>query len=200
MFRLGQHVMLVSEPVPGVYTDGGPGQEPVQFNDRFTVLQILTEGCARLLSHKSGEEHIFHCPHLRPVVYNPEPAGVPRGSFNTLQALNTVVQHSWPDAMQDVLLDLERARMEREDFRQGMGPGQMRPDSSITMYQNYRGVLTACADCEQALSDIRDMAIGHLAVQADELAEYVVDRADDVLPPIDSDDESRSSAEEQSVA
>ena len=102
--------------------------------------------------------------------------------------------------MDGVLLDLERARMEREDFRQGRGPGQLIPNCRVTVDQQRRFLVQDCMESEQALMDIRDAAIRHLAVQADELAEYVVDRADDVLHTIDSDDESRSSAEEQSVA
>ena len=43
-------------------------------------------------------------------------------SYDTIQALDVVVKHGLPSAVEGVMLDLERARMEREDFRQGYGP------------------------------------------------------------------------------
>ncbi len=40
-------------------------------------------------------------------------------SHDTLQAVSLIVDPELPTAMDKVMLDLERARMEREDFRQG---------------------------------------------------------------------------------
>ena len=43
-------------------------------------------------------------------------------SSDTITALCQVIQHELPSAIESVTLDLERARMEREDFRQGNAP------------------------------------------------------------------------------
>ena len=43
-------------------------------------------------------------------------------SAETIKALCQVIQHEVPSAIECVTLDLERARMEREDFRQGNAP------------------------------------------------------------------------------
>ena len=43
-------------------------------------------------------------------------------SSDTITALCQVIQHELPSAIESVTLDLERARMEREDFRQGFAP------------------------------------------------------------------------------
>ena len=43
-------------------------------------------------------------------------------SSDTITALCQVIQHELPSAIESVTLDLERARMEREDFRQGQAP------------------------------------------------------------------------------
>ena len=43
-------------------------------------------------------------------------------SADTITALCQVIQHELPSALESVTLDLERARMEREDFRQGNAP------------------------------------------------------------------------------
>ena len=43
-------------------------------------------------------------------------------SAETIKALCQVIQHEVPSAIEGVTLDLERARMEREDFRQGNAP------------------------------------------------------------------------------
>ena len=43
-------------------------------------------------------------------------------SSDTIKALCHVIEHEVPTAIDQVTLDLERARMEREDFRQGNAP------------------------------------------------------------------------------
>ena len=43
-------------------------------------------------------------------------------STDTIQALCQVIQHEVPSAIEGATLDLERARMELEDFRQGNAP------------------------------------------------------------------------------
>ena len=43
-------------------------------------------------------------------------------STDTIKALCRVIEHEVPSAIEGVTLDLERARMEREDFRQGNAP------------------------------------------------------------------------------
>ena len=43
-------------------------------------------------------------------------------STDTIKALCRVIEHEVPTAIDAVTLDLERARMEREDFRQGNAP------------------------------------------------------------------------------
>ena len=43
-------------------------------------------------------------------------------SSDTIKALCSVIEHEVPSAIDKVTLDLERARMEREDFRQGNAP------------------------------------------------------------------------------
>ena len=59
--------------------------------------------------------------------------GAPRASYDAMRALGTVLEHEMQCAMQDVLLDLECARMEREDFRQGNGPAYLETAASPTM-------------------------------------------------------------------
>ena len=82
-----------------------------------------------LLSHKDGNNHRLSSRYLEEVRHIPEPAGRPRANFNTMQALRTVLQEEEPTALPDVKLDLERARMERGDFRQGNAPAEARRTS-----------------------------------------------------------------------
>ena len=42
------------------------------------------------------------------------------GTGSTVRALATAINHTLPDALEDVQRDLERARMELEDVRSGM--------------------------------------------------------------------------------
>ncbi len=46
----------------------------------------------------------------------------PTMDFTTVQALGAALQHELPEEFHDVMRDLERARMEREDFLQGNIP------------------------------------------------------------------------------
>ena len=125
-YQVGQQLELVEVP---------HGYDHKELGDRFTVHDVDSDGrggeLLDLLSHKTGRYTGLHAKFVRHVVYNPEPAGAPRGSFNTLQALSTVLQEELQlcvsnplksGAVTDVMRDMERARMTMEDFRQGNGP------------------------------------------------------------------------------
>ena len=126
--QAGQHVTLIPYPNGDIpYSYAFPG---TQLGDRFTV--ILADD------------------------YNPEPAGVPRASYDTVQALSTVLHYEMPSAMHDVVLDLERARMTAEDFRQGNGPCW---DSGAS----WRKHLQFGEDAHEEAEAVRDEAITALS-------------------------------------
>ncbi len=83
------------------------------------------------------------------------------GAFETMEALRVVLQEEQTHAMSDVLVQLERARMEREDFRQGGGPsniwaspGEVAPLSLLRYVENLQD--TAEDLLEEAESDESD--------------------------------------------
>ena len=116
--KVGQHVKLVWHPI---HAHLGrevpiPADHPLQYGDCSTVTASDNE-TLMLMSHKNGNSRCLAAMHVGLVTYGPEPAGAPRGSLTMLRALSDVLQHEMPSAMQDVMLDLERARMTAEDFR-----------------------------------------------------------------------------------
>ena len=56
--------------------------------------------------------------------------------------------------MDEVKLDLERARMEREDFRQHNGPAGRLPDSTLTVRQHRQHIYELRGDMHQTLEAI----------------------------------------------
>ena len=66
-------------------------------------------------------------------------------SYDTIQALDVVVKHGLPSAVEGVILDLERARMEREDFRQGYGPFNGTVNNNEPEDFDVRGMFRASA-------------------------------------------------------
>ncbi len=61
-----------------------------------------------------------------------------------------------------MLRDLERARMEREDFRQGNAPHPGSPQNSVgailTWRKEYDYLLSEVAECVEALEDVRALS------------------------------------------
>ena len=117
-FKNGQHVELWNHPWHACHPrdEPIPADCPLQYGDRFTVVEAGPTWL-QLISHKNGRARRLAAPYVAHVTYGPEPAGAPRGSFTMLRALSDVLQHEMPSAIQDVMLDLERARMTAEDFR-----------------------------------------------------------------------------------
>ena len=72
-------------------------------------------------------------------------------SYDTIQALDVVVKHGLPSAMEAVMLDLERARMEREDFRQGYSPANGTFESNEPDDNAVRELFAAAASHQQRL-------------------------------------------------
>ena len=122
-------------------------------------------------------------------------------SSDTITALCQVIQHELPSAIESVTLDLERARMEREDFRQGntVSPHVGKP-SNMTLRQHFDELSDNFDDACTILSDIRHIAKDELDGSEDKIdfALAVIEKVGDMMD--DPDDESRSSAEEESVA
>jgi len=165
--KVGQHVKLTDHPWHACHPRDVPipASSPLQYGDRFTVMEIdeqagMGDGPVLvLLSHKCGRSFRLAPQYLSHVTYGPEPAGAPRGSFTMLRALSDVLQHEMPSAMQDVILDLERARMTAEDFRQGNGPAVEIGCSRHKRWASHRQwadeAFVRLADAEEALSNIR---------------------------------------------
>ena len=152
-FQAGQHVELIPYPNGDIpYSYGFPG---TQLGDRFTVI-LADDGKLMLLPHKGGSATSVAACYCRRVEYNPEPAGVLRASYDTVQALSTVLHYEMPSAMHDVVLDLERARMTAEDFRQGNGPCW---DSGAS----WRKHLQFGEDAHEEAEAVRDEAITALS-------------------------------------
>ena len=72
-------------------------------------------------------------------------------SYDSLQALDLVVKRGLPSAMDAVMLDLERARMEREDFRQGYSPANGSFDNNEQDDSHVRDMFAAAASHQQRL-------------------------------------------------
>ena len=72
-------------------------------------------------------------------------------SYDSLQALDLVVKHGLPSAMEAVVLDLERARMEREDFRQGYSPANGTFENNEPDDNHVRDMFAAAASHQQRL-------------------------------------------------
>ena len=172
MFRPGQHVKLVSHPWNRNPANKGvpvPADCPLQLGDRFTVLKYHSGfDNVEELSHKDGSESVYCSFYLEEIKYNAEPKGVPRAHKDTLDALGMVLQNGplQNAAMEEVKLDLERARMEREDFRQGKGPAfsetmtpqYMTAELRIERTEEELHHMTTEYNCaETALDEVRDI-------------------------------------------
>ena len=72
-----------------------------------------------VLWHKLGIEGFHYDRELRVYVNPADAPGRSQGAFATMQALRVVLQEEEPHAMEEVLRELERARMKAEDFAQG---------------------------------------------------------------------------------
>ena len=160
--KVGQHVKFVWHPM---HAHLGrevpiPADNELQYGDRFTVTEVLSDGLLILMFHKNGKIRCLAPMYVGLVTYGPEPAGAPRGSFTMLRALSDVLKHEMPSAVQDVILDLERARMTAEDFRQGNGPAvevSKSNDEKVWVHQREwtKVALARLMDAEVALSNIR---------------------------------------------
>ena len=75
---------------------------------------------------------------------------------DTIKALCQVIQHEVSPAIEAVTLDLERARMEREDFRQGNAPLFIQPPENNVSHNKVRKWL---------ISEIEDLRITLRRVQ-----------------------------------
>ena len=126
LFRVGQHVELFEHPWHSLGKNPGPVPPDMhlQLGDRFTVCGYSDTHMHKLMYHKDGTMAHISGKYLKEVTYNSEPAGCPRAHYDTLRALGVVLQNDvmHTAALDEVRLDLERARMEREDFRQHNGP------------------------------------------------------------------------------
>ena len=112
-FAIGQIVQLVE-----CYGTAGP----LQAGDRATVVvqghrNEFGSYSPKVLCHKTGDE-VFVREDLLSIYTNPADApGRPQGAYNTMQALRIVLREEQPHAMEEVVRDVNRARMMAEDLR-----------------------------------------------------------------------------------
>ena len=97
----------------------------LQTGDRGTILSqgILNEFGHmehKILWHKNGWETHMIADRLRLYVNSMDLPGRAKGAFETMDALRVVLQEEQPHAMDEVLRELERARMTAEDSRSAM--------------------------------------------------------------------------------
>ena len=124
-FSIGQIVEIVD-------TTGFLSGYPLQTSDRGTVIKEVDDlvhvvglmemtGCALILWHKRDRRPLFHswmiADRLRLYVNPMDAPGRAKGSFETMQALRTVLQEEEAHAIEELRRELERARMTAEDLR-----------------------------------------------------------------------------------
>ncbi len=95
---------------------------PIQTGDRGTIVaegRVTEFGSleAKVLWHKNGRESWWVEDRLRLYTDPIDAPGRSKGAFATMQALRVVIREEHPHAMEEVLRDLERARMISEDLR-----------------------------------------------------------------------------------
>ena len=115
-FHIGQ---IVEVDTTGFF----PGAR-LQMGDRGTVirgshLNHWGEMQSKVLWHKHGFESHMMDARLRIYVNPMDAPGRAKGSLQTSEALRIVLQEEQPHAIEELMRELERARMEREDFAQG---------------------------------------------------------------------------------
>ena len=89
-----------------------------------------------------------------------EPKAPPRAHNDTLMALDMVLQNGplRDAAMEEVKLDLERARMEREDFRQGntvSDTARIHGNPNMSLRRHFQYMCEAHAEEYEALQEVR---------------------------------------------
>ena len=108
-------------------------------------------------------------------------------STDTIKALCRVIEHEVPTAIDQVTLDLERARMEREDFRQGNAPIWILQHAvnNISYNKLRRYMLEEVHDLRTTLGRIRILIDGEqrIAKRRKQYYDHVIGSA------IDSDEE-----------
>ena len=108
-------------------------------------------------------------------------------STDTIKALCRVIEHEVPTAIDQVTLDLERARMEREDFRQGNAPIWILKHAlnNISYNKLRKYMLEEVSDLRTTLGRIRILIDGEQrkAKRRKRYYDHVIGRA------IDSDEE-----------
>ena len=108
-------------------------------------------------------------------------------SADTIKALCSVIDHEVPSAIESVTLDLERARMEREDFRQGNAPIWILQHAvnNISYNKLRKYMLEEVYDLRTTLGRIRFLINGEerMAKRRKRYYDHVIGRA------IDSDEE-----------
>ena len=88
-----------------------------------------------------------------------EPEEPPRVHMDTLNALGMVLQNEplRDAAMEEVKLDLERARMEREDFRQGNTVSQTSCNPNMSLKRHFEYMGEAYDGVLQCIDDVADI-------------------------------------------
>ena len=80
------------------------------------------------------------------------------GAFGTMDALRVVLQEEQQHAMADVLLQLERSRMQAEDFRSGNGPAFLTSPGrveTLSWRARARGLQQECLDGAEVIDEAR---------------------------------------------
>ena len=92
-------------------------------------------------------------------------------SYDTIQALDVVVKHGLPSAMEAVVLDLERARMEHEDLCQGYSPANGSFDNNEQDDSHVRDMFAAAMSLQLRLQFCL-MRVRHLYYADPRAAKY----------------------------
>ena len=109
-------------------------------------------------------------------------------SVGVIKTLCQVVQHETPSAIEGVTLDLERARMEREDFRQGNAPIWIQEPQNNVSYNKLHSFLPSLAieDLRITLRRVQ-MVVDHIPGLAKRRKRVIDDLISNALDDSDSD-------------
>ena len=106
---------------------------------------------------------------------------------DTIKALCQVIQHEVSPAIEAVTLDLERARMEREDFRQGNAPlFKQSPEQNVTHNKVRYWLVSEIEDLRITLRRVQ-MVVDHIPGLAKRRKRVIDDLIANVLDDPDSD-------------
>jgi len=180
----------------------------LQTGDRGTVVRkgrVNEFGAmeTRVLWHKDGRESGMVEYRLRMYTNPMDAPGRSKGAFDTMRALRVVIREEQPHAVEEVIRDMERARMTAEDLRTASfspyvtnkTPGVLLRDDPNWRYQTWREfavernetcdeLLDKIGEATSILDDARGAGVGKSARRALQDAR---EKMTDAILALDSD-------------